>query len=136
MTESLGSRVVKLRASATFVARADGVSLRNNRGSYLVKGKSAYALVRSLFQLLDGSRTVDEICAGLSIDRKSAIERQIITLLERRFAKEVVPPPAEIPPWVLSLYGDQIELLDELDGDPFRRFLQFRRMRVTCVGSG
>jgi hypothetical protein len=129
-------RCLKLRAGTTFVAVDNGVLLRNSRGSYIVMGKGAYALIRRLFALLDGSRTTDQICGGLSGKNRAVVERQLAALIERGFVKPLADDRQRVPPWASDLYGEQLEFLDDVVEDPWPAFLVFRRQRILCVGSG
>src|SRR6266487_4851039 len=137
MSDTFGSKVYRIQADAFFVATDDGVWLRNNSGSFSIKGKSSYLLIRSLFSKLDGKHTVDDLCNGLASDRRNVIEQLISTLEKRNFIKHVILPEETLPTWAQQLYGDQINFIDQcIDHAPFERFMNFRSKRVLVIGHG
>ena len=129
-------KIYKTRADAFFVATADGVWLSNNHGSFSLKGKSSYPLVKFIFSRLDGKQTVDAVCAGLEADKRRVIEQLIETLEQRGFLKHVPQPPEEVPLWAQQLYEDQINFIDQYADFPFARFMTFRQKRILCLGRG
>ncbi|HEY7416703.1 MAG TPA: hypothetical protein VH593_16075, partial [Ktedonobacteraceae bacterium] len=130
------SKIYKTRADAFFVATADGVWLSNNYGSFSLKGKSSYPLIKFIFSSLDGKKTVEAVCAGLELDKRRVIEHLIETLEQRGFLKHVPQPPEDVPLWAQQLYGDQIDFIDQYANLPFARFMTFRQKHVLCIGRG
>lgn len=136
MTSNLWSCFFRLRPDAFFVAAEGGAWLRNNRGSFFVRGKSAYSVIRSLFSSLDGTRTLSEICAGLGETERAVVARQVSLLLAHGFLKEVAQPPEDIPTWAKDLYGSHLAFLDEHLQAPFAGFMAFHGKTVACLGDG
>jgi len=133
--EPLENRIGRIRADAFFVPTDDGVRLRNDRGSLVVGGRSAYPLVKWLFSALDGRRTVGEIWQGIESARRSPVEALIRTLANNGFLRWVAEP-LEIPPWADALYGDYIAFVDEHVDAAMDRFMHFRTRRLACIGDG
>src|SRR5205085_2205366 len=129
METTPGVRVYKIRTDAFFVPAHDGVWLRNNQGSFSIKGSSSYQMIRFLFAKLDGTRTIDAICADLDPKQRRAIEGLLDTLEQRGFVKRMVHPPEAIPSWAEQLYGDQLHLIEHYVETPFRNFMRFRDQR-------
>ena len=59
----------KLKSDTFYIPLADGVYLRNNQGSYKIKGKVMYRWIEKLAPYLDGQRTLAEITDGLDEER-------------------------------------------------------------------
>jgi hypothetical protein len=130
-------RCLKLRADASFVPIDDGVLLRNQRGSYAVRGKGAYELIRQLFGMLDGRYTLYELCERIPAPLRKAVERQLAALSERGFVRAVRGDDGErLPEWATRLYHEQLEYLADALDDAWSAFLRFRHCRFVCIGSG
>lgn len=136
MNSTRSPECYKIRADAFFVATNDGVWLRNNQGSFSIKGRASYTLIQFLFVQLDGQQTVDEICAKLDPKKRQVITQLIATLEQRKFLKRVVLPPEDVPPWTEQLYADQLHFIDQYTDRPFASFMQLRRQQILCVGQG
>ena len=54
-----------IKADAFYVRHDDGVWLRNNLGSFMIRGGGSYQLIAALFARLDGRRSMAQICADL-----------------------------------------------------------------------
>jgi hypothetical protein len=136
MNSGFASQIYRVRADAFYVATEEGVWLRNNTGSFSIKGKSSYQLVKSLFAHLDGTKTVEEICAGLSAAQQEAVTRLVQTLEQRGFIKAWKQPTVAVPDWAEQLFGNHLAYIEYLADEPFERFMQFRGKRLLCIGQG
>ncbi|HEU4711116.1 MAG TPA: hypothetical protein VFS76_06095 [Pyrinomonadaceae bacterium] len=137
MLENLGSTTLKVRPDVFFVRSEDGVWLRNNVGSFFVKGRGSYELVRSLLLKLDGTRTVDDIFAGMVAEKRAALfERLLKPLMSSGFIYEFRPPSSPVPAWIESRYQEHLAFLEQYVDQPVERLLKVRSQPVLCLGSG
>jgi hypothetical protein len=132
----IGGRVFTVRPDSFYVLRQDGVWLRNNHGSFTVRGTGTYDLVRALFAGLDGTRTVDQVCAGANDQVRAATHRLVEALERHAFLKELRSPPETAPPWAQQLYPESLTFLDYWVERPVSRFLDIRSAPVACAGQG
>jgi hypothetical protein len=137
MLENLGSTTLKVRPDVFFVRSEDGVWLRNNVGSFFVKGRQSYELVRSLLLKLDGIRTVDDIFRDVDSAQRAALYKRLLEPLMRSgFLFEFRQPSNPVPPWIESRYQEHLAFLEQYVDQPVERLLQVRSQQVVCVGSG
>src|ERR1044071_9568226 len=137
MREDLGSTTLKVRPDVFFVRSEDGVWVRNNAGSFFIKGRGSYELVRSLLLKLDGTRTVDEIFAGLVSEQRAALYARLVDqLLRSGFFFEYRQPSEPVPAWIESRYQEHLAFLEQYVDQPVERLLQVRSQPVVCAGSG
>lgn len=136
MNSAARDRVFRLRADTFYVRKPDGVWLRNDAGACSVRGRQSYQLVDAVAKELDGVRTVDQICAGLTDPARNAVLTLITTLHTHGFLKEVTTGPESVPTELAELYGDVLGYLDHYLDEPVRTFIEARRRPVTCIGDG
>ena len=137
MLESLGSTTLKVRPDVFFVRSEDGVWLRNNVGSFFVKGRGSYELVRSLLLKLDGTRTVDDIFAGLVSEKRAALYEKILKpLMSSGFIYEFHQPSSPVPAWIESRYQEHLAFLEQYVDQPVERLLHVRSQPIVCIVSG
>ncbi|HWF90092.1 MAG TPA: hypothetical protein VN659_14700, partial [Pyrinomonadaceae bacterium] len=137
MLENLGSTTLKVRPDVFFVRSEDGVWVRNNAGSFFVKGRGSYELVRSLLLKLDGTRTLDDIFAGVASPQRTVLYQRIVEPLMRSgFIFEFRAAAEPVPAWIESRYQEHIAFLEQYVDQPVERLLQVRSQPVACAGSG
>jgi hypothetical protein len=129
-------RVLRIRPDAFFVRHADGVWLRNNQGSCSIAGAGAYELVSAVFGLLDGERTVDEICARFRGSAGDAARRLVVMLGRNGFVKEVQEPSEPVAAWMSELYPEHLAFLEYWSSSPVARLRELRSHAVACLGGG
>ncbi|WP_016697823.1 hypothetical protein [Actinoalloteichus spitiensis] len=134
--DSLDERRFAVRADAFFVRHEGGVWLRNNLGSFSIRGAGAYQLVGSLFANLDGERSVAEICEGLPESARRSVSRLVGTLDRNGFLREVVGPKEVPPEWMAELYPVHLAFLEHHADRPVSRLSRVRSTLVGCLGSG
>lgn len=129
-------RRFSVRADAFYVRHDDGVWLRNNVGSFSIRGAGAYELVGAVFANLDGERTVADLCAGLPDGARASVSRLVDTLAGHGFIREVHHAPEPVPAWMSERYAAHLAFLDHHADRPVTRFLRARAALVGCVGEG
>ncbi|GGS46049.1 hypothetical protein [Actinokineospora fastidiosa] len=132
----IDERRFSVRADAFYVRHDDGVWLRNNIGSFSIRGASAYELVGAVFANLDGRRTVADICAGLPENARTSVSRLVDTLAGNGFLREVRHDPEPVPAWMSERYAAHLAFLDHHADRPVARFLKARSALIGCVGDG
>lgn len=125
-----------VRPDAFYVRHADGVWLRNNIGSFSIRGAGAYDLVAALFANLDGERTVADLCAGLPPEASRSVLRLVETLAGNGFLREVTHPPEPVPDRMAERYAAPLAFLEQHADRPVSRLTHLRSRLVTCVGDG
>src|SRR5690242_2300108 len=78
----------KFKADVHYVSVSNGVYLRGNRNSLLLKGKSLYTLLVHLVPHLNGEATLAEITEGLDEERKTMVANLVAKLLAHDFLKD------------------------------------------------
>ncbi|HHO53649.1 MAG TPA: hypothetical protein ENK18_22955 [Deltaproteobacteria bacterium] len=135
MSEVLNVRL-KVRPDVFFVRSEDGVWLRNNVGSFSLRGASAYEIVRVLFSRLDGSRTLTEACEDLgSLDPQAVYRRLVVPLIERGFVREVAEA-SQLSDELRARFPEHVAFLELYVDDPATTLDRVRHQPIACVGSG
>lgn len=136
LTLADGHRRFQTRADAFYVRHDGGVWLRNDVGSFSIRGASAYELVGALFENLDGERTLDDACAELPDGARGSVLRLVETLWRNGFIREVLHPAESPPEWMGRLYASHLMYLDHHGDRPVTRMTRVRSQRVVVAGDG
>jgi hypothetical protein len=135
-TQGTDARRFKIKADAFYVRHDDGVWLRNNIGSFSIRGAGSYQLIASLFASLDGRRSVGQICADLPGPARQSVSRLVDTLERNGFVKQVHHEAEEPPAWMRERYPTHLAFLDHHGDRPVSRLHSAREQLVACVGAG
>lgn len=136
LTGADGGRRFRIRADAFYVRHDGGVWLRNDTGSFSIRGAGAYELLEVLFQSLDGDRALDDICSELPDSARRSVLRLVETLWRNDFVREV-RFEAEVPPgWMTRLYASHLMYLDHHADRSVTRMSRVRSRPVVVVGDG
>lgn len=130
------TRRFAVRADAFFVRHDDGVWLRNDHGSFSIRGAGAYDLVETLFAHLDGERTVADLCAGLPTGPSRSVTRLVDALAGNGFLKRIEHPVEHPPDWMRERYPVHLAFLDHHADRPVSRMTRVLTRPVLCGGSG
>lgn len=125
-----------VKADAFFVRHDGGVWLRNDHGSFSIRGAGAYELVETVFANLDGQRSVADLCAGLPDAARQSVTRLLGTLSGNGFLKRIEHPVEHPPDWMRERYPAQLAFLDHHADRPVTRMNRMRARLVVCAGSG
>lgn len=123
-----------------FTASYDGVLFHTASGGFKIASKSAYQLAALLVPVLDGTRSVAQLCADLPDPQREMVAQLVQALLSRGFARDVPADqadPAELlgAP-VAAQFEAQLGYLDHYADHPARRFAAFRQAAVAVIGTG
>ncbi|MEV4613548.1 hypothetical protein AB0K43_13240 [Kitasatospora sp. NPDC049258] len=127
----------KFRDDVFIAPTADGVHLRNERGPLDLRGPALYDWVERLSRLLDGSRTLAELTAGVSEDRGRFL-RDLIGSLERTgFIKDCAADrPHGLTDEELRRFAPEISFIDAYRDSAAARFESYRGLRTLLLGAG
>src|SRR2546421_7628219 len=127
----------KLKGDTIFIPEPDGISFRNNQGSFKIKGKVIYRWVESLAPYLNGEHTLAKITAGLDSERKEMVTGLINILLSRGFLKDTSQDlPHSLSPTEREIYAAELAFNDSFCDSAAARFERFRERQVILIGSG
>ncbi|MFJ8128225.1 TOMM precursor leader peptide-binding protein [Streptomyces hydrogenans] len=139
-TEVAGTRP-RVRRDVLYTRTPDGVIFHNADGGFRLTGASGYRFAGLLMPHLDGSRSVEEICAGFGDRQKAMVGGLVQALYARGFARPV-PDPASDPaaaatdPAAAARFAPQIAYVDHYTDGADARFARFRTTRVAVLGDG
>nr|ACS83771.1 hypothetical protein [Nonomuraea sp. WU8817] len=87
----MGALNLLLRPDAHYAEVDGGVYVLSHQGETFISGTSVHRWLDRLAPLLDGTRTLDQLTAGLPADRAGFVARLVGTLTERGLVREVGP---------------------------------------------
>ncbi|MFE5589175.1 TOMM precursor leader peptide-binding protein [Streptomyces sp. NPDC056549] len=131
----------RVRRDVLFTQTPNGVIFHNADGGFQLTAKSGYRFATLLMPYLDGSRAVEEICAGFGDTQKAMVGELVQALYGRGFARPVPAPdetaaePAPSPE-AAARFARQIAYVDHYADAAASRFARFRETRVAVVGDG
>ncbi|WP_328940735.1 TOMM precursor leader peptide-binding protein [Streptomyces sp. NBC_00250] len=129
----------RVRRDVLFTQTPNGVIFHNADGGFQLTAKSGYRFATLLMPYLDGSRAVEEICAGFGDTQKAMVGELVQALYGRGFARPVPAPeeaaPVPAPP-VAARFAPQIAYIDHYADAADARFARFRATRVAVIGDG
>ncbi|MFF9428529.1 TOMM precursor leader peptide-binding protein [Streptomyces sp. NPDC014746] len=131
----------RVRRDVLFTQTPGGVIFHNADGGFQLTAKSGYRFATLLMPYLDGSRAVEEICAGFGDTQKAMVGELVQALYGRGFARPVPAPddtaaePAPGPE-AAARFAPQIAYIDHYADGAASRFARFRDTRVAVVGDG
>ncbi|MER5966464.1 TOMM precursor leader peptide-binding protein [Streptomyces sp. NPDC002057] len=131
----------RVRRDVLFTQTPHGVIFHNADGGFQLTAKSGYRFATLLMPYLDGSRPVEEICAGFGDAQKAMVGELVQALYARGFARPVPAPeetaaPPETPPAVAARFAPQIAYIDHYADAADTRFARYRGTRVAVLGDG
>ncbi|MFG3188808.1 TOMM precursor leader peptide-binding protein [Streptomyces omiyaensis] len=131
----------RVRRDVLYTRTPDGVIFHNADGGFRLTGSSGYRFATLLVPHLDGTRSVEEICAGFGDRQKAMVGGLVQALYARGFARPVPAPatPADGPataPAAAVRFAEQIAYVDHYADDADARFACFRATRVAVLGDG
>ncbi|MEV6963913.1 TOMM precursor leader peptide-binding protein [Hamadaea sp. NPDC051192] len=138
--DSVAATRPRIRRDVLFTAAYDGVLFHNSSGGFKISAASGYRLATLIVPLLDGRRTVAEICAKLPDPQRAMVGELVGALLQRDFARDVpadeVDPAELLGAAVAKQFASQLGYLDHYASGAPRRFAAFRDSTAAVIGSG
>src|SRR6185312_7634149 len=127
----------RLKSDTFFIPVNDGVYIRNNENSFVLKGKALATWLERLAPALDGQRDLDELCKAVSEEKRPLLIRLIELLKEHGYIKDVAQDrPHTLSTRLADLYAPAITFIDYHTDSAGYRFQQFLSMPVLAIGSG
>src|ERR1043165_5830313 len=111
-----------LRSDAYLAESEDGAYLLTHRGPVQFTGRTVHQFIERLAPSLDGSRTLDELTAGLAPERADAVRKLVGMLLDRDVVRD-----ADL---LVAADDGRLEVayLGYFDNDPARTFARYQDM--------
>lgn len=127
----------KLKQDSVFIQTEDGVFLRGDENTFLLRGKSVYRWLSTLSPYLTGQYTLDQLCESLDESQQGLVRQLVQTLIERGILKHhIAEEPGILPDTVASYFRSQLEFIEHYTDYPQQKFLDFRESRILALGSG
>lgn len=127
----------RLRHDVVFAdSGQDGVFVRHSDGGFMLTGRTAYTWLSALSPYLNGQHTLDDLCAGLTEERRAMVTMIVNTLLERGFARDAKPGEERLTADVAEAFRRQLDFVAHYSDDEHVRFSRFRDARILVVGPG
>src|SRR5690348_8284381 len=126
----------RLRHDVVFADTGEGVFLHHADGGFVLRGRSAYRWVSSLFPYMTGEHTVGELCDGLSDERRVMVEDIIRTLLDRGLVRDRLPAGTgeDLADAVRERFAPQLNFIEHYADDAAAKYQHFRESRILVVG--
>jgi putative thiazole-containing bacteriocin maturation protein len=126
-----------LKSDTFYIPVEDGVYLRNNEKSFVLKGKTVASWMERLAPLLNGSYDLEDLCQRVPVEKRPMIEKLVGILAEHGYVKDTaLDQPHTLTDDIQQTYGPAIAYIDyHLDSGAYR-FQQFLDLPVLAMGSG
>jgi len=115
----------------------DRLQFRSAEFAYTLSGRLFLDLFAAAKPLLDGDRTVDEICSAGGSRYSPATALVVLKMLRANgvLIEGNVSSSSRFTPAELESLAPQLRFLSHFEGDPFSALAQLREARVACIGS-
>ncbi len=128
----------RVRRDILYTQVPEGALFHDAKTGFRVHGRTAYRFATLVVPHLDGSCTVDELCAGLGDAQRAMVMDLVSTLYSHGFARAVPAPDPDRAPAVADAvrrrFAAQIAYVDHHVDDAVQRFARWRDTRVAVVG--
>lgn len=126
-----------MKGDTFYFPTAEGVYLRNNQGSYVIKGKGIARILDILVPHLDGQHTLAEISRNIPPQFRESVARIVDLLVTKGFAKDLTHDiPYNLSQRELRAYEAEIAFIDPFTDSATSHFEQYRYSNVLLLGSG
>lgn len=127
----------KLKSDTFFIPIENGVYLRNNEHAFVIKGRTLATWMERLAPLLDGNHELEQLCRGLSPEKRKTCLTLIQALAEHGYIRDTSDDYSHtLTAQVQETYASAITFLEYHRSSAPYHFQQFRDMRVLAIGSG
>src|SRR5436305_1015048 len=80
----------RLRGDVYIMRVPEGAYIRSNLGGSILKGASTYEWIQRIAPMLDGTRTLGELCAAVPESSRTALARLTMLLHDKGYVKNVL----------------------------------------------
>ncbi|TWF91163.1 putative thiazole-containing bacteriocin maturation protein [Kitasatospora viridis] len=115
----------------------EGAYIRSNLGGSILKGASTYEWIQRIAPLLDGTKTLGELCASVPESSRAALAKLVLVLLGKGYVKNALEDrPHTLTAELTKAYAANIAFIEYFTDSPELRFEGYRDSRVVLAGSG
>lgn len=127
----------KIRGDTFYFPTAEGIFLRNNQRSYVLKGKGVSRLLDILVPYLNGQHTLDEITQNLPPGRQETVIKLITLLVNKGFFQDLSHDlPHNLTLTEQEAYAAEIAFIGSFTDSAAHHFERYRLSRILLIGSG
>jgi putative thiazole-containing bacteriocin maturation protein len=127
----------RLRGDVYVMRVPEGAYIRSNLGGSMLKGASTYEWIQRIAPMLDGSRTLGELCAAVPEQSRSALAKLILLLHGKGYVKNVLDDrPHTLSTEITKTYAANIAFIEYFTDSPELRFEHYRNATIVLAGSG
>ncbi|MCU7826896.1 hypothetical protein, partial [Kitasatospora sp. DSM 101779] len=127
----------RLRGDVYVMRVPEGAYIRSNLGGSMLKGASTYEWIQRIAPLLDGTRTLGELCATVPEQSRAALAKLTLLLLGKGYVKDVLDDrPHTLTADLARTYAANIAFVEYFVDSPELRFERYREAAVVLSGAG
>src|SRR5579875_80001 len=127
----------RLKSDTFSIPVEDGLYLRNNEHSLVLKGKTLALWMERIAPLLDGNHDLEYLCRNLPTEKQAMVSRLVSILLEQGYARDCsADEPHTLSPLLQDIYSSAIAFIDYHTGSGPYRFQQFLAQPLLAIASG
>ncbi|MFJ9896672.1 hypothetical protein ACIQPR_25425 [Streptomyces sp. NPDC091280] len=127
----------RLRGDVYVMRVPEGAYIRSNLGGSMLKGASTYEWIQRIAPMLDGTRTLGELCAAVPESSRAALAKLILLLHGKGYVKNVLDDrPHTLTADLATAYAANIAFIEYFTDSPELRFENYRDSAVVLTGSG
>ncbi|MFE5581725.1 hypothetical protein [Kitasatospora sp. NPDC056531] len=127
----------RLRGDVYVMRVPEGAYIRSNLGGSMLKGASTYEFIQRIAPLLDGTRTLGELCAAVPEASRANLAKLTMLLLGKGYVKNVLDDrPHTLPADLAKAYAANIAFVEYFTESPELRFEHYRDSGIVLAGSG
>ncbi|MFD8004145.1 hypothetical protein [Streptomyces mirabilis] len=127
----------RLRGDVYVMRVQEGAYIRSNLGGAMLKGASTYEWIQRIAPMLDGTRTLGELCAAVPESSRAALAKLILLLQGKGYVKNVLDDrPHTLTADLATTYAANIAFIEYFTDSPELRFELYRGSTVVLAGSG
>ena len=127
----------RLRGDVYIMRVPEGAYIRSNLGGSILKGASTYEWIQRIAPMLDGTRTLGELCAAVPEPSRAALAKLTMLLHDKGYVKNVLDDrPHTLPADLAETYAGNIAFIEYFTDSPELRFESYRNSTVVLAGSG
>ncbi|MEU7041243.1 hypothetical protein AB0A77_09290 [Streptomyces varsoviensis] len=127
----------RLRGDVYVMRVPEGAYIRSNLGGSILKGASTYEWIQRIAPMLDGTRTLGELCASVPESSRTGLAKLTMLLLGKGYVKNVLEDrPHTLPADVAKNYAANIAFIEYFVESPELRFEEYRGAGIVLAGSG
>ncbi|MEU8588831.1 hypothetical protein AB0C59_17795 [Streptomyces sp. NPDC048664] len=127
----------RLRGDVYVMRVPEGAYIRSNLGGSILKGASTYEWIQRMAPMLDGTRTLGELCAAVPESSRAALAKLTMLLLGKGYVKNVSDDrPHTLSEDLAKTYAANIAFIEYFTESPELRFERYRDSTLLLTGSG